>query len=180
MRKRSLLFLSLLVPAFLVLSGDAVKAQQQGSTSGKRWSDPATWPDKKVPAKDDVVTGTMYLPVNREVDLTLRAQDVIHSFFIPAFRMKKDVLPGRYTTAWFRPTKAGTYHLFCAEYCGTKHSGMIGTVTVMEPAAFQTWLARGATGTSLAAPHVHDFGTSITPGLHRLTLRFGEFDEATA
>jgi cytochrome c oxidase subunit 2 len=67
---------------------------------------------------------------------------------VPAFRIKADVLPGRYTTTWFRPTKAGTYHLFCAEYCGTDHSGMIGEVIVMEPDAYQAWLSGGsATGT---------------------------------
>ena len=64
----------------------------------------------------------------------MTSQDVIHSFFVPAFRIKQDVVPGRYTTAWFRATKPGTYHLFCAEYCGTQHSGMIGDVVVMEPA----------------------------------------------
>jgi cytochrome c oxidase subunit 2 len=73
---------------------------------------------------------------------------VIHSFFIPAFRIKTDVLPGRFTQTWFRATKPGTYHLFCSQYCGTDHSGMIGQVIVMEPAAYQAWLTEGgATGT---------------------------------
>ena len=65
----------------------------------------------------------LHVPVGRDVKMILTSQDVIHSFYVPAFRIKQDVLPGRYTTAWFHPTKAGTYHLFCAEYCGTQHSG---------------------------------------------------------
>ena len=72
----------------------------------------------------------------------MTSQDVIHSFFVPAFRIKQDVLPGRYTTIWFRPTKVGRYHLFCAEYCGTNHSEMIGWVDVMEPADYERWLRR--------------------------------------
>jgi cytochrome c oxidase subunit 2 len=79
------------------------------------------------------------------------SQDVIHSFFVPAFRIKQDVIPGRYTTTWFHPIKAGTYHLFCAEYCGTLHSGMIGQVIVMEPADYATWLAGGGAEGSMAS-----------------------------
>jgi cytochrome c oxidase subunit II len=76
---------------------------------------------------------------------------VIHSFYVPAFRIKQDVLPGRYTTAWFRPTKAGTYHLFCAEYCGSQHSGMIGQVVVLEPAQYEAWLSGGGAAGSMAS-----------------------------
>ena len=91
------------------------------------------------------------MPVGRDVKMIMSSQDVIHSFFVPAFRIKADVLPGRFTTTWFRPTKVGTYHLFCSQYCGTDHSGMIGEVIVMEPAAYQAWLAaRVATGTLAA------------------------------
>ena len=74
----------------------------------------------------------LHVPVNRDIRLTLTSEDVIHDFYVPAFRTKTDVLPGKYTTEWFRPTKIGAYHIFCAEYCGTKHSGMIGTVYVHE------------------------------------------------
>ncbi len=70
----------------------------------------------------------------------MTSEDVIHSFYIPAFRMKADVLPGRYTSTWFEATRPGAYHLFCAEYCGTEHSRMGGSVIVMEPAEFQAWL----------------------------------------
>ena len=80
----------------------------------------------------------LHVPVGRDVKLIMTSQDVIHSFFVPAFRMKQDVLPGRYTVAWFRATKPGTYHLFCAEYCGTQHSGMIGSIVVMDPAAVRS------------------------------------------
>jgi cytochrome c oxidase subunit 2 len=91
---------------------------------------------------------SLHIPVGRNVKLIMTSQDVIHSFYVPAFRVKQDVVPGRYTTMWFKATKPGTYHLFCAEYCGTQHSGMIGEVVVMEAAQYQAWLAGGgATGT---------------------------------
>ena len=88
----------------------------------------------------------LHVPVGRDVKLIMTSQDVIHSFFVPAFRMKQDVLPGRYTVAWFRATKPGTYHLFCAEYCGTQHSGMIGSIVVLEPAQYEAWMSGGSTG----------------------------------
>jgi cytochrome c oxidase subunit 2 len=92
----------------------------------------------------------LHVPVDRDVKLILTSQDVIHSFYVPAFRIKQDVLPGRYTTLWFRATKPGTYHLFCSQYCGTQHSGMVGQVVVMEPAQYETWLNGGATSAPLA------------------------------
>jgi len=93
----------------------------------------------------------LHIPVGRDVKMIMSSQDVIHSFYVPAFRIKQDVLPGRYTTTWFRPTKVGTYHLFCAEYCGTEHSGMIGEVVVMEATAYQAWLANGGATASMSA-----------------------------
>lgn len=81
----------------------------------------------------------LHVPVGRPVRLTLISEDVIHSFFVPAFRVKQDVLPGRYTTLWFEAIKPGSYHLFCAEYCGTDHSKMIGEVVVMEPEEYARW-----------------------------------------
>ncbi len=93
----------------------------------------------------------LHVPVGRDVKMIMSSQDVIHSFYVPAFRIKADVLPGRYTETWFRPTKAGTYHLFCAEYCGTDHSGMIGDVIVMEPAAYQAWMSGGGSTGTLAS-----------------------------
>jgi cytochrome c oxidase subunit 2 len=73
----------------------------------------------------------------------MTSEDVIHSYFIPAFRTKADVVPGRYTMTWFEPTKPGTYHLFCTEYCGTQHSGMIGKVVVLSQSDYQNWLSGG-------------------------------------
>jgi cytochrome c oxidase subunit II len=83
----------------------------------------------------------LHVPVGRDIKMILTSQDVIHSFFVPAFRLKQDVLPGRYTTMWFRATKPGTYHLFCSQYCGTQHSGMIGWVVVMEPSEYEAWMS---------------------------------------
>src|SRR3984957_664288 len=93
----------------------------------------------------------LHVPVGRDVKLIMTSQDVIHSFYVPAFRIKQDVLPGRYTTAWFRASKPGTYHLFCSQYCGTMHSGMIGQVVVMELPQYEAWLSGGGTSGSLAA-----------------------------
>lgn len=92
----------------------------------------------------------LHVPVGVPVRLIMSSEDVIHDFAIPAFRLKKDVLPRRFTTEWFTATKPGRYHLFCDQYCGTSHSAMIGWVDVMEPAAYAQWLAGGATGQSLA------------------------------
>jgi cytochrome c oxidase subunit 2 len=74
------------------------------------------------------------------------SEDVIHSFFVPEFRIHMDVLPGRYTSVWFEATKSGTFHLFCSQYCGTNHSGMVGEVIVMEPAEYDNWLNNHAEG----------------------------------
>lgn len=92
----------------------------------------------------------LHVPLGRPIKLTMTTQDVIHSFYIPAFRIKKDVVPGRYSNMTFTPTKAGKYHLFCAEYCGTKHSGMIGWVYVMEPGDYEAWLSGSSAFGSMA------------------------------
>lgn len=114
----------------------------------------------------------LHVPVNRTISLTMISQDVIHSFFIPAFRVKQDVLPGRYTGEWFKPTRIGEYHLFCAQFCGTQHSQMIGRVVVMPPAAYERWLETGETTESigLAGERLfHDRGCS---GCHAPNSRF--------
>ena len=92
----------------------------------------------------------LHVPVGRKIKLIMTSEDTIHDFFIPAFRIKADVLPGKYTTQWFEATKPGTYHLFCAEYCGMNHSGMIGSVIVMQPADFDNWLSGNASQQSPA------------------------------
>ncbi len=83
----------------------------------------------------------LHVPVGERFRLVMTSEDVIHSFYIPAFRLKMDVVPGRYSTAWFEATKEGVYHLFCAEYCGTSHSAMKGEVVVLSPQAYEQWLA---------------------------------------
>ncbi|HZR65214.1 MAG TPA: cytochrome c oxidase subunit II [Terriglobales bacterium] len=92
----------------------------------------------------------LHVPVGRDVELIMTSQDVIHSFFVPEFRIKQDVIPGRYTTLWFHATKTGTYHLFCAQFCGTMHSGMIGEIIVMNPQDYQAWMTNGAPSGTLA------------------------------
>ena len=93
----------------------------------------------------------LHVPLGRAIRLTMISQDVIHSLFLPEFRVKQDVLPGRYTTTWFQTTQPGRYHLFCTQYCGTMHAGMIGEVVVMEPAEYQAWLSGGNVEGSLAS-----------------------------
>ena len=86
----------------------------------------------------------LHVPVGQAVKLFMTSQDVIHDFSVPAFRVKQDVLPGRYTTVWFEANQAGEFHLFCAEYCGMDHSGMVGRIVALEPADFEAWLQSGS------------------------------------
>jgi cytochrome c oxidase subunit II len=111
---------------------------------GKQWM----W--KLEHAEGQMELNELHVPVDRDIKLIMTSQDVIHSFFVPAFRVKMDVVPGRYTTMWFRPTKTGTYHLFCAQFCGTMHSGMIGQIVVMDQKDYQAWLSGGPVTGSLA------------------------------
>jgi cytochrome c oxidase subunit II len=92
----------------------------------------------------------LHVPRGRPIKLILSSQDVIHSFYVPAFRVKRDVVPGRFAILWFTPTITGRYHLFCAEYCGTNHSHMGGDIVVMEPQAYSQWLSRGPAQPTLA------------------------------
>ena len=109
---------------------------------------------------------TLHVPVGQTVKLTMTSEDVIHSFFIPAFRVKADVLPGRYTTVWFQADKAGTYHLFCAEYCGAEHSVMGGSVIVLEPEEYERWLTTGQTGPTMQASGAELFQQLACPTCH--------------
>lgn len=102
---------------------------------GKQWM----W--KFVNADGKYEVNELHVPVNRPVEITMISQDVLHDLYFPAFRTKQDVLPGRYTKLWFEATKPGSYHMFCAEYCGLLHSGMIGKVHVMEQEDYEAWLA---------------------------------------
>ena len=111
---------------------------------GKQWM----WKIQHATGQREI--NELHVPVGRKVKLIMTSEDVIHDFFVPAFRTKADVVPGRYTTLWFEPTTPGRYHLFCAEYCGMNHSGMIGSVIVMEPREFDNWLS-GNTGSTTPA-----------------------------
>jgi cytochrome c oxidase subunit 2 len=93
----------------------------------------------------------LHVPLGQTFKLTMTSEDVIHSFFIPAFRVKQDVVPGRYVTEWFRPARIGTFHLFCAEYCGADHSLMGGSIIVMKPEDYAAWLIAGVPSDSLTA-----------------------------
>ena len=112
---------------------------------GKQWM----WKVQHVDGQREI--NELHVPVGRPIKLIMGSEDVIHSFYIPALRVKADVIPGRYNVLSFTADTAGRYHLFCAEYCGTKHSGMIGWVTVMEPADYQAWLAGGKASDSPVA-----------------------------
>jgi cytochrome c oxidase subunit 2 len=102
---------------------------------------------------------TLHVPLGKPVKLTMISQDVIHAFYVPAFRVQMHVVPGRYTQLWFTPTKVGQYHLFCGMFCGTQHSEMGGTVVVMEPKDFQNWLANS--GESVAPMTMAQAGQKI-------------------
>lgn len=112
---------------------------------GKQWM----WKLQHLEGQREI--NELHIPVDRAVKMIMSSEDVIHSFYVPAFRVKADVLPGRYTSIWFEATQPGEYHLFCAEYCGTKHSGMIGKVVAMEPVAYEAWLSGGPREQSMTA-----------------------------
>jgi cytochrome c oxidase subunit II len=113
-------------------------------STGKRWM----WRFQHIDGQREI--NELHVPVGRPVRVVFTSEDVLHDLFIPAFRVKADAVPGRYSAIWFEPTQVGQYHIFCAEYCGTRHSGMIGTVYVMEPADYQAWLSGGGlTGGSM-------------------------------
>jgi cytochrome c oxidase subunit 2 len=106
-------------------------------STGKQWM----WRFQHIDGQSEI--NELHVPLGRAVKVTFTSEDVLHSLYVPAFRVKADAIPGRYSSIWFTPTKTGEFHLFCAEYCGTKHSGMIGKVVVMEPNDYQAWLSGG-------------------------------------
>jgi cytochrome c oxidase subunit 2 len=112
---------------------------------GKQWM----WKFQHMDGQREI--NELHVPVGRPVKMIMTSEDVLHDLFFPSFRVKADVVPGRYTHIWFEATKAGTYPLYCAEYCGTRHSGMIGQVVVMEPDAYQAWLSGGGQEGSLSS-----------------------------
>jgi len=102
---------------------------------GKQWM----WKLQQPNGKREI--NELHVPVNRNIKLIMGSEDVIHNFYVPDFRVKMDVVPGRYNTLWFKPTKIGRYRLYCSQYCGTNHAEMTGWVTVMDPADYAAWLA---------------------------------------
>ena len=134
----------------------------------------------------------LHVPVNRAVKLTMTSEDVIHDFSVPAFRIKKDVVPGMYTSEWFEATKTGTFHLFCDQYCGTNHALMKGEVIVMEPAAYEQWLSGGVRGETMtqAGAKLYDqlacitcHGTGKGPplsGIYNRTVKLSDGTTVTA
>jgi cytochrome c oxidase subunit 2 len=111
---------------------------------GKQWM----WKAEHPGGQHEI--NSLHVPTGQPIQLTLISQDVFHSFSIPAFRVKREAIPGRYTTVWFEATKTGTYHLFCTQYCGTAHSAMIGDIVVQTPDEYKQWLASSTSGMSLA------------------------------
>jgi len=111
---------------------------------GKQWM----WKAEHPGGQHEI--NALHVPIGRPVQLTMISQDVFHSYSIPAFRVKREVIPGRYSTVWFNATQPGVYHLFCTQYCGTLHSGMIGEITAMTPSDYQKWTEESTSGMSLA------------------------------
>jgi cytochrome c oxidase subunit 2 len=111
---------------------------------GKQWM----WKAEHPGGQHEI--NNLHVPMGVPIQLTMISQDVFHSFSIPDFRVKREVIPGRYTTVWFEATTPGTYHIFCTQYCGTKHSGMIGEVTVLTPDEYKRWTESSTSGMSLA------------------------------
>jgi cytochrome c oxidase subunit 2 len=132
---------------------------------GKQWM----WKFQHLDGQREI--NELHVPVDRDVKLIATSEDVIHDFFVPAFRVKVDVIPGRYVSIWFHATKAGRYRLFCAEYCGTKHSGMTGEVVVMDPPAYQAWLSGGATQQTLSEAGQQLFSDLACNTCHRADLK---------
>jgi cytochrome c oxidase subunit II len=112
---------------------------------GKQWM----WKFEHVEGQREI--NQLHVPAGRDVRVIMTSQDVVHDFFVPAFRIKADVLPGRYTSTWFRATVPGRYHLFCSQYCGTNHANMIGEVVVLDPADYDRWAASGVDGSLASA-----------------------------
>ena len=128
---------------------------------GKQWM----WKVEHPEGKREI--NEFHVPVNQAVKLTMTSEDVIHNFSVPAFRLKMDVLPGRYTTAWFKATKTGTYHIFCDQYCGVDHAKMVGWIHVMEPQDYRQWLVSGASAGGVVATGAELFVTKACNTCHR-------------
>src|SRR5437773_12156556 len=133
---------------------------------GKQWM----WKFQHANGRREI--NTLHVPLGRAVKLTMISQDVVHSFYVPVFRIKRDVVPGSYATCWFEATKLGEFHLFCAEYCGTNHSRMVGRVVVMEPIDYEKWLNTGEPGEAIAVAGERLFRDRGCSGCHGLNSKF--------
>lgn len=120
---------------------------------GKRWM----WKAQHLTGHREI--NQLHVPVGTPVKLLISSEDVIHSYYIPAFRTKMDAVPGKTTTLWFEANRAGEYRLFCAEYCGTQHSGMIGRIVALAPRDYQQWLSGGAPAGTLTSTGAQQFAS---------------------
>jgi cytochrome c oxidase subunit 2 len=156
------IFLAIFVWAALVYAGFYAGERDEITVFvvGKQWM----WKAEHANGRREI--DELHLPLGQPVRLVLSTQDVIHSFYVPAFRVKQDAVPGRYTTIRFTPTRVGEYRLHCAEYCGTDHARMGGRVVVMAPAAFSKWLSAGNESRSLAARGFDLFREKGCSGCH--------------
>ncbi len=127
---------------------------------GKQWM----WKFQHLEGQREI--NELHIPAGRPVKVTISSEDVLHSLYFPAFRTKMDAIPGRYTELWFEASTPGTYHIFCAEYCGTNHAGMIGSVTVLEPSQYQAWLQGGNEGGTLAQRGARMFESQACSSCH--------------
>jgi cytochrome c oxidase subunit 2 len=148
--------------AVFVAMAEAPSERMDVYVVGKQWM----WKVQHTSGQREI--NALHVPVGRTIRLVLTSQDVIHDFFIPAFRVKTDVVPGKYTSLWFNATRPGRYHLFCAEYCGTDHSAMRGEVVVMPTREYEAWLARGSGDGSLSSAGRELFEDLECDSCHRI------------
>src|SRR6266702_4633627 len=130
------------------------------SVVGKQWM----WKAEHPGGQHEI--NALHVPTGRPIQLTIISQDVFHSFSIPAFRVKREAIPGRYTSVWFEATQVGTFHLFCTQYCGTNHSAMIGDIVVLTPDDYKKWLESSTSGMSLAQNGERLFATLSCNACH--------------
>ena len=127
---------------------------------GKQWM----WKFQHLEGQREI--NELHIPAGRPIKITISSEDVLHSLYFPAFRTKMDAIPGRYTELWFEANTPGTYHIFCTEYCGTNHAGMVGSVTVLEPAGFQAWLQGGGVEGTLSQRGARLFNSLACDSCH--------------
>ena len=163
----SVIPLAILLVMFAWGSEIFIRARRPPADAIEYWVTGKQWMWKFQHPEGNREINDLHVPLGQTIKLIMTSEDVIHSFFVPGFRVKMDVLPGRYTTLWFRGDRAGTYRLFCNEYCGAEHSRMIGSVTVMEPADYEAWLSRSSTAPALAVSGEQLFAEKVCNTCHK-------------